>query len=144
MSLRRTFRLVPLFAPLLLFALVLTSPYYSARLSLLLHGRPLARVVPKQRLDVFKFVSMDNFACRAIVFSNERAVGWICLPSTGGFASFVPFSDKPNFEDVAFEPWFHFPLTISWVLRWWLLPAQGVILLLWFRHREKTVEYSNQ
>src|SRR5882724_5198704 len=110
MSLRRTFQFAALLAPLLLFALVLTSPYYSARLSMTLHGRPFARVVPKERLDVFKFVSMDNFACRAIVFSNDRAVGWICLPSTGGFASFVPFSDKPNFEDgVALDPWFDFP-----------------------------------
>src|SRR5438105_10103729 len=98
MSLRRTFQFAALFAPLLLLALVFTSPYYSARLSLTLHGRPFARVVPKESLDIFKFVSTDSFACRAIVFSNERAVGWICLPSTGGFASFVPFSDKPNLE----------------------------------------------
>src|SRR6266436_6397520 len=99
MSLRRTFRFLALLAPLLLFALVLPSPYYSARLSLILHGRPFVRVVPKESLDIFKFVSTDSFACRAIVFSNEKAVGWICLLSTGGFASFVLFSDKPNFEN---------------------------------------------
>ena len=144
MSLRRTFRFAALFAPLLLFALVLTSPHYSARLSLILHGRPFARVVPKERLDVFKFVTMDSFACRGIVFSEERAVGWICLPSTGGFASFVPFSQKPNFEGgLVFDPWFDVPLTISWALRWWLLPAQAIILLLWLRQREKRVQYSS-
>ena len=143
MSLRRTFRSVALFAPLLLFALVLASPYFSARLSLILHGRPFARVVPKDRLDVFKFVSTDSFACRAIVFSNEKAVGWICLPSTGGFASFVPFSDKTNFENgVTFDPGFDLPLTISWAFRWWLLPAQAVVLLLWLRTRQRRFQYS--
>jgi hypothetical protein len=125
------------------FALVLTSPYYSARLSLTLHGHPFARVVPKESLDIFKFVSTDSFACRAIVFSNEKAVGWICLPSTGGFASFVPFSDKPNLEDgVAMDPWFDLPLRIAWSLRWWLLPAQVILLLLWLRMKQRRVQYS--
>ncbi|MGD0904393.1 MAG: hypothetical protein ABR924_15755 [Terracidiphilus sp.] len=125
-----------LLAPLLAFALVLMSPY-SARLSLMLHGRPFARIVPKEKLDIFKFVSTDSFADRAIVFSNDKAVGWICLPTLGGFASFVPFSDNPNVVDVPFEPWFQFPLMIAWWLRWWLLPAQVVILLLWLHQKRK-------
>lgn len=144
MSLLCKFRFVALLAPLLLFVLVLTSPYYSARLSLILHGRPFARVVPKEKLDIFQFVSTDSFACRAIVFSKEKAVGWICLPSTGGFPCFVPFSDKPNFTNGgAFDPWldFNLPLIIAWSLRWWLLPVQVVILLLWLRRREKRVQY---
>ncbi len=144
MSLRRTIRFVALLAPLLAFALVLMSPYYSARLSLILHGRPFARVVSKENLDIFKFVSTDNFACRAIVFSNEKAVGWICLPSTGGFAAFVPFSANPNLEDGVFaDPWFDLPLIIAWSLRWWLLPVQVIALLLWLRQREKRVQYSS-
>jgi hypothetical protein len=144
MSLRPTFRFVALLAPLLLFALVLTSPYYSTRLSLILHGRPFARVVPRERLDIFKFVSMDSFACRAIVFSNEKAVGWICLPSTGGFPSFVPFSDRPNLENAAtFDPWFDLPLLIAWSVRWWLLPVQVVLLLLWLLTRQRRPQYSS-
>jgi hypothetical protein len=143
MSFRRTFRFVALLAPLVLFVLVLTSPYYSARLSLVLHGRPFARVVPKERLDIFTFVSTDSLACRAIVFSKEKAVGRICLPSTGGFASFVPFSDKPDLEDsAAFDPWFDLPLLIAWSLRWWLLPTQVILLLLWLRMRQRRVHYS--
>jgi hypothetical protein len=143
MSLRLAFRFVAFLVPLPVFALVLTSPYYSARLSLILHGRPFARVVSKEKLDIFKFVSPDGFACRAIVFSNDKAVGWICLPSTAGFASFVPFSDNPNLEGgAAFDPWFDFPLMIAWLLRWWLLPAQVVILPLWLRKRAKRVPYS--
>ena len=141
MLLRRIFRFVALLAPLLVFALVLVSPYYSARLSLILHGRPFARVVSKENLDIFKFVSTDSFACRAIVFSNEKAVGWIFQSSTGGFASFVPFSDNPNLEEgVTFNPWFDFPLMIGWSLRWWLLPVQVATLLLWLRQREKRVQ----
>jgi hypothetical protein len=138
MTIRGLFRFVALLAPLLIFALVLLSPYYSARLSLILHGEPFARVVPKEDLDIFKFVSTDNFACRAIVFSGEKAVGWICLPSTGGFASFVPFSDHPSFkDDDRWLIWFNVPLMIAWALRWWLLGAQGVALLFWIRHVQK-------
>lgn len=141
MSLRRTFRFVALLSPSLLFTLVFLSPYYSARLSMMLHGRPFAHVVPKERLDVFKFVSTDSFACRAIVFSKEKAVGWICQPS-GGFPSYVSFSDKPNFRDsVAYHPWFGLPLIIAWALRWWLLPVQVVTLLLWLRQREREFQH---
>jgi hypothetical protein len=144
MSLRRTFGFLALLAPLLVFALVLTSPYYSARPSLILHGRPFARVVSKENLDIFRFVNTDSFACRAIVFSNEKAVGWICLPSTGGFAAFMPFSANPNLKDgVLSDPWFDFPLIIAWSLRWWLLPVQAATLLLWLRQREKRVQYSS-
>lgn len=143
MSLRRTLRFVWLLAPLLLFAFVLASPCYSARLSLILHGRPFARVVPKERLDIFKFVSTDSLGCRAIVFSNEKAVGWILLPSTGGFASFVPFSERPNLEDgVAVAPGFELPLVIAWSFRWWLLAVQVVLLLLWLRMRQRRLHSS--
>ena len=115
MNYGRLCRFAALLAPLLVFALVLASPYYSARLSLILHGRPFARVVSKENLDIFKFVSTDSLACRAIVFSNEKAVGWICLPSTGGFAAFVPFSAKPNLNDgVLSGRWFDIPLIIAW------------------------------
>jgi len=144
MSFRRIFRFATLLGPLLFFVLALTSPYYSARLSLILHGRPFAHVVSKESLDIFKFVSTDSFACRAIVFSNEKAVGWICLPSTGRFASFVLFSDKPSLEGRVFDPWFDWPLLIAWSLRWWLLPAQVVLLLLWLRTGQRRVQYSRQ
>lgn len=144
MSLRRTLQFAALFAPLLLFGLALTSPYYSARLSLILHGRPFAHVVPKARLNIFKFVPMDNSACRAIVFSNDKAVGWIFQSSTGGFPWFVPFSNTPNLEGgVGFNSWFDLPLTIGWTFRWWLLPVQTVFLLLWLRQREKSAKYSS-
>ena len=141
MTVRGTFRLVALLATLLIFALVLLSPYYSARLSLVLHGHPFARVVPKENLDIFKFVSRDSFACRALVFSNEKPLGWICLATGSGFATFVPFSADPNLEDdEAFGPWFvwfDFPLMIAWWSRWWLLAAQAVVLLLWVRQVQK-------
>jgi len=142
MSLQRTFRIVALLAPLVLFVFVLTSPCYSARLGLVLHGHPFARVVPKEKLDIFQFVRTDSLACRAIVFSDEKAIGWIFQSSTGGFARFVPFSGTPDVRGAAFDPWFDFPLVIAWSLRWWLLAAQLIILLLWLRMRQRTVQYS--
>src|SRR5712692_5846611 len=118
MSSRRTIQFVLLFAPLLAFILVLASPHYSSRLSLLLHGRPFARVVPKEKLNVFQFVSTDNIRCAAIVFSRERPVGWICQPMFG-FARFVPFSGTPSLDDVHFDPWADACAVITWSSRWW-------------------------
>lgn len=134
MLLRRTLRVVVFFAPLLLFVAALMSPQYSARLSLMLHGHPFATVVPKEQLDIFKFVGTDSFACRAIVFSHDKAIGSIFLPSTGGFPEFVPFDG-----DLRPMVLFQMPLVIAWALRWWLLAAQGVFLLVWLWMRLRTV-----
>ena len=48
---RGTFRFVAVFAPLMLFGLAVTSPYYSERLRLILHGRPFAWVAPKESVE---------------------------------------------------------------------------------------------
>jgi len=142
MSSRRAIRLALLFLPLLVFGLAWGIPYYSARLSLMLHGLPFAHVVPKENLDVFQFVKTDSMASRGIVFSGGKAVGWICEP-WGSFASYVAFSDQPSFEDIEpYDFWFNVPLLIAWSLRWWLLLIQAVILLWWLRSREKRVRYS--
>jgi hypothetical protein len=139
MSLKTRFRFLALFAPSLLFVLALTAPYSSTRLSLVLQGHPFARVVPKEKLNIFEFVSTDSFACRAIVFSRQKAIGWIDLPSTGGFARFIPFSGKPDLGvDGAFSSCFEVLLTMLWVFRWWLLPVQAIILLLWLRSRRRS------
>jgi hypothetical protein len=143
MSLQRTIKFVAFFAPLLIFILATTSPFYSARLSLILHGHPFAHVVPREQLNVFQFVKTDNFACRAIVFSEGNAVGWICQSSTGGFPSFVPFSGQPNLDDVQdFNFRFDFLLVMAWVMRWWLFPVQLIVLLFWLRARERRVRHS--
>src|SRR5438477_13081915 len=121
MSPRHTIRFVSLFVPLILFVLLLIAPYYSGRWSLILHGRPFARVVPKEKLNVFQFVSTDNLRSRAIVFSNGTAIGWIYQPMFG-FARFVPFSSRPSFQDVGdSHPQFEDFLLIAWSFRWWLL-----------------------
>lgn len=131
MRIRRSLWLVFLFVPLLMWLLVVTSPYYSERLSLALHGQPFARVVPKEKLDSFQFVQIDNLRCRAIVFSREKAVGWILQPMFG-FARFVPFSATPNFPDIEFpDALSDLVLPVSWSCRLWLLEAQAVFLL-WF------------
>jgi len=141
MSPQRTIRFILFFTPLLIFFLVSASPYYSARLSLILHGRPFARVVPKDNLDLSQFVKTDSFACRAIVFSEGKAVGWICQSSLGGFPEFVPFSNQPNLENFPGFG-FDFPLMMAWLLRWWLFPVQVIVLLFWLRSREKRIRYS--
>jgi len=107
-----------------------------------MHGRPFARVVPKEKLDVLQFVSTDNLRSRAIVFSRKTAVGWIYQPMSG-FARFVPFSGTSNFDDVGnFDPWFDYCLPVAWHWRWWLLLAQAFVLLLWFRFKKRTVPAS--
>ena len=125
----------------MLFVLLLIAPHCSGRWSLILHGRPFARVVPKEKLDVFRFVSTDNLRSRAIVFSDGTAVGWIYQPMFG-FARFVPFSGKPSCQDVGDSPGFEDFLLVAWSFRWWLLAAQALLLFFWFRLRKKTVQYS--
>jgi len=142
MSLRRTIRFVSLFVPLTLFLLVLMAPYYSARWSLIIHGHPFARVVAKEKLDVFQFVSTDNLRSRAIVFSDGTAIGWIYQPMFG-FARFVPFSGSSSFQDVGdSHPQFEDFLEVAWFFRWWLLAAQVVLLLFWIGLRKRKVQYS--
>jgi hypothetical protein len=118
------------------------APYYSGRWSLILHGYPFARVVPKEKLDVFQFVTTDSLRSRAIVFSDGTAVGWIYQPMSG-FARFVPFSSRASFQDVGgSHPRFEDFLLIAWSFRWWLLAAQALLLSFWFRLRRRNVQNS--
>lgn len=135
---RRALSVMALLTSLLFLAAVLALPCCSVRLSLILHGHPCATVVPKENLDIFKFVRTDSLACQAIAFSHGHAIGWIMLPSTGGFASFIPFIEKPSLEEglTAF-PSFQFPLMVAWAYRWWLLLIQGVFFALWLRTRRR-------
>src|ERR1017187_834737 len=129
MSLPRTIRIALLLAPLLAFPLVLGLPYCSARLSLLLHGLPFARAVPKENLDIFRYVQTDGFHIQAVVFSRGYAVGLIVQP-LGSPAYFEPLSEANSGE-------WRFPLGfLAFVVTarfwsWLLLPAQTIVLLLW-------------
>ena len=138
MSVHHTIRLGLLLAPLLLFALFSTLPVYSERLSVALHGHPFARVVPKETLNILEFVATDNLRSRAIVFSHGRAIGWIYQPMTG-LPRFISFSGGPTFDVDDFDPWFDIRLAVAWFWRWYLLPIQAVVLLLWLRNRERRV-----
>lgn len=140
MSLRRTFRFVALLAPLLIFALVFTLPYHTARLSLILHGYPFARVVPKEKLDIFQYVQTDNFSFKAVVFSDGKAVGVIEQPM-GAFAYFESLS-QANSKD-GFPMLFNWLMIVVWILRWLLLPVQVFLLFLWFRQRERKTQLSS-
>jgi hypothetical protein len=136
MSFQRTIRIVLIFAPLLLFPLVLALPHYSARLSLILNGHPFARVVPKEKLDVSQYVQFDDFGFKSVVFSSGKAVGLIDQPFLN-LAHFESFPIQENSVDVGFPMWFYALLCIAWFLRWWLLPIQAILLLLWLRQREE-------
>ena len=139
MSLPRTIRIALLFAPLLAFPLVFALPYCSARLSLLLHGFPFARAVPKENLDIFRYVQTDGFHIQAVVFSRGKAVGLIVQP-LGSPAYFEPLSEANSGE-------WRFPLGfLAFVVTarfwgWLLLPAQAIVLLLWVRQRERRARY---
>jgi hypothetical protein len=122
----------------LLFALLFTLPYCSQRLSLALHGHPFANIVAKERLNAFEFVATDNLRSRAIVFSHGKAIGWIYQPMMG-LARFVSFSGTPNFDVNGFDTWFDFCLPVAWFWRWYFLPIQAIVLLLWLRSRRKGI-----
>ena len=88
-SLMSRSRLTLICAPLIAFALVCALPYGAARLSLVLHGHPFARIVPKDRLNIFDFVPVDNFCAQAVVFSHENAIGYID-DEMSSFPQFMP------------------------------------------------------
>ena len=111
-------RLTLICAPLIAFALVWALPYGSARLSLLLHGHPFARIVPKNRLNIFEFVPVDNFRAQAIVFSREHAIGFID-DEMSSFPKFVRFSPRPNFDSPPFDPLFDVVLLLLYAFKWW-------------------------
>jgi hypothetical protein len=140
MSLRRTFRFVRLFLPLIGFLLIAGLPHYAGRLSLLLHGMPFARVT---KTDTFKYVQSDNLRNAGIVVSGGRAVGWIYQPMFG-IARFVPFTGKPSLDDTGdADLWLDHRLLIVWPWRWWLLAAQAVLLVFWFGLRQRRVQHSS-
>lgn len=138
MSIRRTIGFASVMAPLVLFAFLFTLPFYSQRLSLALHGQSFARIVAKERLNVFELVPTDNVRSKAIVFSHGSAIGWIYQPLSG-LARFVAFSGTPNFEVNGFDTWFDLWFPLAWFWRWYLLPLQAVAFLLWFRGRKQRV-----
>jgi hypothetical protein len=127
-------------APLVLFGLVAAVPFCSARISLTLHGHPFAHVVSKEKLDVFQYVTMDSFQNSAIVFSDDRAIGWIYSPMT--FPRFVPFPAEPNdvdnktFEAGLFD--LALPL-VSYFRWWWLVAMEAFVLLTWLQRRTKPI-----
>ena len=132
--------MLPFFAPLLLFGLVAPAPHYFARLSLLTHGIPFARVVPKEKLDVFKYVPTDNLRSSAIVFSGDKAVGWILVPWSG-FPQYIPFSGTPGFDDFP-HPFSGLWLILAWHWRWWLLDLQLIVLLAWLALRQRKAAHA--
>jgi hypothetical protein len=143
MSLRRIIRLVPLFIPLVLFVLLLLAPRYSVRWSMILQGHPFARVIPKEQLDIFQYVSTDHLRSRALVFSGGTPIGWI-YQTMSGFARFVPFSHPPSDPYMgALNVGFTDYLLAAWSLRWWLLVVQALLLLFWIGLRKSSVQQSH-
>jgi hypothetical protein len=118
------------FLPLTLFIVAMALPFESARITLILHGHPFARVVPKDKLNIFRYVDNDSFACQAIVFSGADAIGWIELPSTGGFPEFVPFTTTRSLDEFPIIG-IDFCFIILWITRWWFLAGQAIVVLFW-------------
>jgi hypothetical protein len=97
MIMKQTAKISILAAPFLLLTVTLLAMFWPVRVSLVLSGHPLARVVSKRQLDVFQYVPIDSMRATAIVFNDERAIGWIYQPMMG-YARFVPFIGKPGFD----------------------------------------------
>lgn len=130
-------RFLGLSIPTILFLFALTIPQSSARLSLILHGYPFARVVSKDQLDIFKYVEIDSFAYRGVVFSGDKPVGLISHPK-GTVASFEPFGREfGSPEDMDAHLWFELPLVLLWSVKWWLLAVQAIVVLYWLRAKER-------
>jgi hypothetical protein len=67
---RRIGRVILLFLPLLLFLLGSTAQGCMGRLSTALHGHPFASIVPKDNVNVFKYVTsaLSRFKFRVTRF----------------------------------------------------------------------------
>jgi len=138
--LERQIRFLLFFAPSILFAFLAMAPTCSDRWSLISHGIPFARVVPKEKLNIFQYVKTDNFRARAIVFSGGKVVGWIYQPMFG-FARYVRFSATPSFQNIGNLRWaFEDYLLIAWHGRWLLVAAQVSLLLYWFGYLKRDLE----
>ena len=109
---------------------------------MILHGHPFARVVAKEKLDIFQFVQTDSMSYKAVVFSGGKPVGMIDQP-IGAIACFEPFPSQTNFWDYGFPTLFNALSIMAWSLRWFLLPVQAVILLFVATPREKRVQHSS-
>ncbi len=134
MKFPRRFSMALLFTPLMLFPLASALPYCSARLSLVLNGLPFARVVPKESVDIFHYVETDSFAYQAVVYSGGKAVGMIEQPS-GSPAYYQPFGQSRRSADREIS--FGLSVLAVWYWRWLLLPLQAILLLFWFRQRQR-------
>ena len=112
----------------------LALPNYSARVSLLLHGLPFARVIPKEKVDISRYVQLDGFDKKAVVFSRGKAVGLIVQPlgSPPYFESFRQADSAPWNLPSAFIAL----VVTSRFWGWLLLPAQAIVVLLWRRSRD--------
>ena len=140
MSLRRTIRRFLFLTPLLLFAMLVELPQYSARLSLVQHGYPFANLTPCYKIDVYKLMSNYNVRVRSIAFSDGKPVGYI-YQGIIGLARFEPISNDTSPEGVGvYDPCFDGRLITAWSWRWWLLAVQFLLLLLWFGLRRYRVQ----
>src|SRR5688572_16838298 len=76
-----------------LIAVVLGVQFFSARLSCIYHGHWRAKIVPTSKLNVFDYVSIDFMRAGAIVFEDDKAIGWTFVTWTSP-PIFVPFVKK--------------------------------------------------
>jgi hypothetical protein len=110
-------------------------------------GHPFARIVPKERLDIFQHVPTDNFRCAGIVFSDTQDIGWVYQPMAD-LARFVPFSGTPSLVvGGSIDPLFDVILLLLYVFRWWWLIAAYALFGFWIiasRHRHLTMRWSER
>ena len=83
---------------LFLVGLSFLADCFMVRIGLAAHGTPFAQIIPKQHfgLRVFDYVDHDSLRAEALVFSHNRAIGWVYhgIDNTRGF---VPFTGDRHF-----------------------------------------------
>jgi len=110
-----------LLTPLLAVILWFICDYCFVELGLIANGYPFARIVPKQQIGhhIFDYVATDCFQAEALVFSNDKAVGWIYHGMTGT-VQYVPFNGTRRFDP---------PVHWEMIRISWLFFAVSVLLI---------------
>ena len=119
--------------PPAIFALVSILPIASARLSLILHGKPFAKIEYKNESSDLPNSRMTGWTSRmATVYSKETPIGYIFRPSDSSFPHFKAFSD--NTEEglhLDIDIWFDFVFPLVWNGRWGIFGAQILVIVIW-------------
>jgi hypothetical protein len=88
---------------------------FPLRTSLILNGRPFAKVVPKSEVNIFQYTETDSLRAYAIVFSWGKAVGYVEQPLGFPVPYYVPLGEPPSVCRDNDEGFFYIALYGGWL-----------------------------